>query len=101
MFEIRKAIPSDALGIAIVKAYTWKTTYTGLIPNELINTRIDELKNLAEKIKDKGYSSVIINCLQGNPSIEFYKHMGGSIISKRTDKIKCGIITEDILYFKI
>lgn len=37
MIEIRKAIPEDALGITIVNVYTWKTTYTGLIPNELYN----------------------------------------------------------------
>lgn len=166
MFEIRKAIPDDALGITIVNVYTWKMTYTGLLPDELIDARIDELKYLAKKrkedieknanfivvsiantiigfcsygksrnelfmdsgeinaiyvlhgfqgdglgkklflagakeLKHMGYSSVIINCLQGNPSIEFYKHMGGNVVSKRKDKIKETVITEDILYFKI
>ncbi|MGG7076588.1 GNAT family N-acetyltransferase [Clostridium sardiniense] len=166
MFEIRKAIPDDALGITIVNVYTWKTAYTGLIPDELIDARIDELKYLAKKrrediekndnfivasigntiigfcsygnsrnesfmdsgeinalyvlhgfqgdgvgkelflaatkeLKHIGYSSVIINCLQGNSSIEFYKHMGGNVISKRTDKIKGKLITEDIIYIKI
>lgn len=166
MFEIRKAIPDDALGITIVNVYTWKTAYTGLIPDELIDARIDELKYLAKKrrkdienndnfivasigntiigfcsygnsrnesfmdsgeinalyvlhgfqgdgigkelflattkeLKHLGYSSVIINCLQGNSSIEFYKHMGGNVVSKRKDKIKGKLITEDIIYIKI
>lgn len=166
MFEIRKAIPDDALGITIVNVYTWKTSYTGLIPDELIDERIDELKYLAKKIREDiekndnfivasigktiigfcsygnsrnesfmdsgeiialyvlhgfqgdgvgkelfltatkelkhmGYSSVIINCLQGNSSIEFYKHMGGNVLSKRKDEIKGKLITEDIIYIKI
>lgn len=166
MFEIRKATPEDALGITIVNVYTWKTTYTGLIPNELIDTRIAEVKSLASKrkdeiknnndfiiasveniivgfcnygksrneafadsaeinalyvldgfqgdgigrelllaaikeLRDKGYLSVIINCLQGNPALEFYKHIGGIVVSKREDKINDIVITEDILYIKI
>ncbi len=166
MFKIRKAIPDDALGITIVNVYTWKITYTGLIPDELIDARINELKYLAKKrredierndnfvvasigstiigfcsygksrnesfmdsgeinalyvlhgfqgdgvgkelflagtkeLKHLGYSSVIINCLQGNPSIEFYKHMGGNVVSKRKEEIKGTVITEDILYIKI
>ncbi|URZ14910.1 GNAT family N-acetyltransferase [Clostridium felsineum] len=166
MFEIRKAIGEDALGISIVNVYTWKTTYTGLIPDELINKRINELKDLAEKrredikknnnvivislentiigfcsygksrntsfadsgeinalyllqgfqglglgkklflttideLKQLGYSSVIINCLKGNPAMRFYKHMGGNIVSKREDEIKGRLIREDIIYIKI
>lgn len=49
MFEIRKANTSDALGISIVNVYTWKLTYAGLIPDEVIDKRIKELKFLAEK----------------------------------------------------
>ncbi|GAA0070075.1 GNAT family N-acetyltransferase [Clostridium sardiniense] len=166
MFLIRKAIPHDALGITIVNVYTWKITYTGLIPDELIDKRIDNLKYLAKEIREDieknnnfivasientiigfcnygksrnesfmdsgeinalyvlhgfqgeglgedlflagakelkhlGYSSVIINCLQGNPSIEFYKHMGGNVVSERKDTIKSTVITEDIIYIKI
>ena len=35
--QIRKALPIDALGITIVNVYTWKTQYTGLLPDELID----------------------------------------------------------------
>lgn len=34
------------------------------------------------KLKEKGYDKVIIGCLDGNPSNEFYKHLGGKFIKK-------------------
>ena len=37
---------------------------------KLMETAINELKNL-------GFDKIIIACLKGNPSNEFYKHMGG------------------------
>ena len=166
MFDIRKAVPEDALGITIVNVYTWKTTYPGLMPDEVIDSRIAELIEKAEKcridieqndnffiavightiigfccygisrnkkynasgeiyalyvltgcqglgvgkalfsagtnaLKDRGYSSIIINCLHGNPSLGFYQHMGGKIISQKKDDIKDKSIIEDILYFEI
>lgn len=166
MFYIRKAVPEDALGITIVNVYTWKTTYPGLIPDKVIDSRIAELIERAEKcridieqndnffvaaightiigfccygisrnkiyntsgeiyalyalkgcqrlgvgkelfsagtnaLKDRGYTSMIINCLYGNPSLEFYQHMGGKIVAQRQDTIKDKSITEDILYFEI
>ncbi len=33
-----------------------------------------------EVLKDKGYKKVVIGCLEGNPSNEFYKHIGGKFI---------------------
>lgn len=50
MIDIRKAVPEDALGIAIVNSYTWKTAYTGLVPDALIDQRIAELIPRAGKI---------------------------------------------------
>lgn len=35
------------------------------------------------KIKDKGIDKVIIGCLDGNKSNEFYKHLGGKYIKSR------------------
>ncbi len=166
MFNIRKATPEDALGISIVNVYTWKTTYTGVLPDEVIDKRIDELLDRAKdksaeiekednfivatfdntiigfcnygksrdeaflasgeinalyilkgfqhmglgkklfdaatmKLSQRGYTSVIINCLQGNPALQFYKHMGGEIVSSRKDEFNGKIITADILYFTI
>ncbi|MPM28006.1 hypothetical protein SDC9_74523 [bioreactor metagenome] len=165
MYQIRKAAPNDALGITIVNIYTWKTTYSGLMPDDAIDLRIAELKERAEKCKAdieqnnnfivaevdhtivgfcvygkarndnfkesgeifalyalKGFqgmgigkalflagvnelrirenTSMIINCLQGNPALEFYKHMGGKIAGQRQDEIKGKKITEDIIYYK-
>ena len=51
MFEIRKAVPEDALGITIVNVYTWKTTYTGLMPDDVIDARIAELMERTEKCR--------------------------------------------------
>ncbi len=52
------------------------------------------------KLRQLGYSSVIINCLQGNPSLRFYKHMGGDVVAYRKDEFNGKIITADILHFK-
>lgn len=48
---IRRARPADAMGIAIVQAYTWKTTYTGLMPEAMLDFRIRHLDRNAQKIE--------------------------------------------------
>ncbi len=165
MLSIRKAVAEDALGITIVNVYTWKTTYSGLIPDFIIDSRIADLKRRAKKCEhdieknnhtvvaeiektivgfcsygesrkadyknageiyalyvlndyqgmrmgkalflagvkelvSEGYSSIIINCIQNNPSIEFYKHMGGKIVGQRQDMILGCCISEDIMYYE-
>ena len=166
MVKIQKAIPEDALGIAIVNVYTWKTAYSGLIPNDFIDSRIDRVIEIADRnrrdievrnnfivakedntivgfacygksrneefvdsgeiyalyvlsgfqgkgigreifdscigeLKKEGYESLIINCLKGNKSMEFYKHMGGKLIGKSMDEIHGVNLTSDILLFEI
>lgn len=49
MIEIREALPDDALGITIVNVYTWKTTYAGLMPDELIDARIGRIAEIAAR----------------------------------------------------
>lgn len=164
--QIRKALPIDALGITIVNVYTWKTQYTGLLPDELIDLRIREIKKNSDSIKkriengtnyyvaleentivgfcsfgksreeeykdygeiyaiynlegfkgnrigrsffdiaikyfkEQGFDKFIVKCLVNNPSEEFYKHMGGEIISK-TQIEKCGFkIDENIFVFDV
>ncbi len=51
-FGIRKAVPKDALSIAIVSVYTCKTAYSGLIPDEILDKRIKNLPQNAERMKD-------------------------------------------------
>lgn len=164
--KFKKAIPEDALGIAIVNVYTWKTAYSGLIPNDFIDSRIDRVIEIADRnrrdieegnsfivakenntvigfawygksrneefvdsgeiyalyvlsgfqgkgigreifdscigeLKKEGYESLIINCLEGNKSMEFYKHMGGKVVGKSMDEIKGVHLTSDILLFAI
>ena len=166
MISIRKAIPEDGLGIALVNVYTWKTTYAGLIPESFINSRIENVMKIAERnrseiaennnyivatvdntivgfacfgkvieeeftyegtihalyvlsgfqgkgvgkmifnacieeLKNLGCNSLIVNCLKGNKSLEFYKHMGGKIIGKREDKVKDVVLTSDIIKLEI
>ena len=33
-----------------------------------------------EVLKNKGYKKAVIGCLDGNPSNDFYKHMGGKFV---------------------
>ena len=50
-FTIRKATLADALGIAIVSVYTWKTAYSGLLPEEMLDKRLADLPKMAENMK--------------------------------------------------
>ena len=51
MEKIRYATKEDALKIAIVNVYTWKTQYSGLMPEEVIDERVNTVTQMAEKIK--------------------------------------------------
>lgn len=51
MFQIRKATPADAMAITLVNVYTWKTTYTGLMPDEIIDRRIRNIVPTAQRIR--------------------------------------------------
>lgn len=164
--QIRKAVSTDALGITIVNVYTWKTQYTGLLPDELIDLRIREIKQNSDKIKnrikngtkyyvveeenciigfcsfgesrdekykeygeiyalyllegfqgeglgrkffdlaisyfkEKGFDKFIVKCLIGNPSEEFYKHMGGKIIGQTQIEKFNFKINENIFLYEI
>lgn len=52
-FTIRKATLADALGIAIVSVYTWKTAYSGLLPEEMLDKRLADLPKMAENMKQQ------------------------------------------------
>lgn len=49
--QIRPAKSDDALGIALVSAYTWKTAYEGLMPSELIDARIADVPGIARRMR--------------------------------------------------
>jgi len=47
--EIRKAKASDARGIIDVNVKTWCTTYTNIIPNEILQHRVDAMEESIKK----------------------------------------------------
>ena len=47
---IRKASIEDAYGISYVSAYSWTETYTGLVSDEYLAQKIN---NLSEKAKNR------------------------------------------------
>lgn len=49
-FIIRKAKEEDAKDIAYVNAYTWLTTYKGLMPDELLEERVKTIDDRVPKI---------------------------------------------------
>lgn len=53
MISIVKAQKEDALQIAIVNVYTWKTQYQGIIPNEVIDFRIENIERSENKISSR------------------------------------------------
>ena len=50
---IRKAVPEDALGIALVQGYTWLTTYAGLMPESVLQDRLQGIPQRAEQWKEE------------------------------------------------
>jgi len=58
---------------------------------KLVNEAINELKKL-------GYNKMIIACLKGNPTNEFYKHIGGVYI--KDGLYKRLSLPENIYYFE-
>lgn len=163
MINIQKARKKDALQIAIVNVYTWKTQYEELIPKEVIDFRIDNIEHSAEKIrarikedgrylvakkedtvigfcrygksnfgdygevhalyvlkgfnkkgigrllfesakeelKKMGFSKFRVNCLRGNPTLNFYIHMGGILSGEFENEVVGHKIKEDILFFDV
>lgn len=59
---------------------------------KLTEIGINELKKL-------GCTKMIIGCLQGNPSNEYYKHIGGKFIKTRIFKLLNQELTENVYYY--
>lgn len=59
-------------------------------------------KILFEKAKEElinmGYNKMINSCFEGNPSNEFYKHMGGKPVGKEEIKIPNGQVLIENIY---
>lgn len=53
------------------------------------------------KLKEKGFNKVVIGCLDGNPSNEFYKHLGGTFIKQEDWNIFDECYKENIYLYEI
>lgn len=62
------------------------------IGSKLIKTCFELLKNI-------GYKDIIIRCLQGNPSENFYKALGGQVISNEDGIVGDVKIVENVYKF--
>ena len=57
---------------------------------KMMETGIEELKKM-------GFKEMIISCLEGNPTNEFYKYMGGNLVKKRIfERLN---LPENVYYF--
>ena len=166
MIEIRKAEPDDALGITIVNVYTWKTAYSGLVPEEMMDRRIAELLPRAQRSREEiaagqhcqvavdgrtvigfckfgacrdagqesmgeiyalyvlagyqgqgagkalftaaaealgqlGFTEICINCLRGNPALDFYIRMGGEVRGSWVDELLGFPLAGDVIIHQI
>lgn len=54
-----------------------------------------------EVLKNKGYKKVVIGCLVGNPSNEFYKHIGGKFIRQEQWEIFDEYYIENVYEYDI
>ena len=165
-FWVRKAVPDDAYWISYVNAHTWYTTYKWLIPEKVLQTRIDTIWEKAVKVRDTitdgwnylavenietkeiiwmsifwgsrneeypnsgeimaiyilkeyqklwlgkklffawineliniWYNDMIVNVLDWNPTINFYKKYGGTVVWERYDQFGNVLLKENILFF--
>ena len=166
-FLIRKAIADDAYWIAYVNAHTRYTTYKWLMPEKLLQTRINTIEERAAEVRDsilegkeylvvenldtkdivwmsiywnsrndkypdsweiyaiyvlkdyqklwlgkrlffagieclieKWYNDMIINVLDWNPTIDFYKKYGGFIVWEWTFQVGKVLMKEKIIFFE-
>lgn len=53
-----------------------------------------------DEIRKLGFSDMVLCCFSGNPTNEFYKHMGGKFVSTKTKKIGEQELVENIYYFE-
>ena len=54
-----------------------------------------------DKAKSLGYKKLVIGCLEANPSNEFYKHMGGKLVSTNPLTINNKEYIENVYFYEI
>lgn len=53
------------------------------------------------KLKEKGFNNIVIGCLDGNPSNEFYIHLGGKFIKQEDWNIFDECYKENLYLYRI
>ena len=85
-------------------AYDWSVETTIYLRQDTKGQGIGRklLEEAINNLKNMGYEKMRINCLKGNPSLDFYVHMGGKVIGE-FDNILYGEeqIKENIILFDI
>lgn len=90
--NVGKSDDSDYLDCGEIYALYIINNYKGQgFGKKMVEVGIGELKNM-------GYEKMIIGCLEGNKSNEFYKHIGGKFVKTRIfEKLN---LLENVYYFK-
>ncbi len=92
--EIRKAKTSDARGIIEVNVKTWCTTYSDIMPPEILQNRIDTIEDSIKKLEDKlGKKDNILVAIIDNKVVGIVSYGESKIIKKET--------TAEILYIYV
>lgn len=78
----------------IFSLYLLKKYHGKGIGKELYNNSMNKLKEL-------GYKEYVIGCLDGNPTNEFYKHMGGKLYKKTYKRIGDKDYLENYYHFEM
>ena len=87
-FLVRKAKPSDAYWITYVNAHTRYTTYKWLIPEKLLQTRIDSIDEKTEKEKRSSVNYLVQATTLNNCIKNIEEVMGGTMIDYVIDTLK-------------
>ena len=59
------------------------------------------IKECFNILKKEGYKKAIVRCLEGNPSENFYKSLGGKVVDKENGTVGGVAIVENIYMFDI
>ena len=57
-------------------------------------------KKAIEELVDMGYKDMVLGCLSGNPSNEFYKHLGGVFVDTATFSISNQELIENVYLYE-
>ncbi len=91
--NVGESIDDDYSGIGEIYAIYILKKYHGMgLGRKLLEKGIEELKKM-------GYKEMIICCLEGNPTNEFYKHMGGVFVKQR--EYKKFKLPENVYYYEV